>query len=71
MPKPKAAPQQLLSPGEASKALAVSSRTLNRWRLNGNGPRYYVIEGIVRYSRKDIDSWLDEKAVEPTGRMKS
>jgi hypothetical protein len=38
----------------------ASRRTLQAWRQRGDGPKYYKIEGCVRYNRAEVEAWLSE-----------
>ena len=44
----------------------VSSRTLQRWRLEGVGPTYVKIGRLVRYREADLDTFLEERACSST-----
>ena len=38
----------------------VSTRTMQRWRLEGVGPTYVKLGRLVRYRQSDLDTYLDE-----------
>jgi predicted DNA-binding transcriptional regulator AlpA len=38
--------------------LGVSSRTVEVWRLTGDGPAFVKIGRLCRYRRADVDAWL-------------
>ena len=44
----------------------VSSRTLQRWRLEGVGPTYVKLGRLVRYRQTDLDAFLEERACSST-----
>lgn len=44
----------------------VSSRTLQRWRLEGVGPTYVKLGRLVRYRQADLDTFLEERACSST-----
>jgi predicted DNA-binding transcriptional regulator AlpA len=44
--------------GATAKILGISKSSLNKWRLEGRGPRFIKIERRVRYSDDDIDAYL-------------
>jgi predicted DNA-binding transcriptional regulator AlpA len=48
----------LLNQREASAALRVSERTLERNRLTGDGPPFVKIGRRVLYRQSDLDTWL-------------
>jgi hypothetical protein len=39
----------------------ISTRTLQRWRLEGVGPTYVKLGRLVRYRQFDLDSFLEER----------
>ena len=55
-------PQQLLTPQDAAKRLAVSEKTLQRWRRVRTGPPWIVVGGrSIRYSPNDLDAFIAER----------
>jgi len=48
---------------EAAVMISVSVKTLQRWRHNRSGPPYIKLKHLVRYSVKDLQSWLDRYKV--------
>ena len=38
--------------------LMLSPRTLQRYRVNGGGPRYLQFGAAFRYSRADLPEWV-------------
>lgn len=59
-------PEALLTEGEAAALLAVSKRTLQAWRLKGGGPVFVRCGRAVRYRRKSLIKWMDERSVHHT-----
>lgn len=51
---------------EAAEYVGVSVPTLNRWRVQGDGPPYVKIGSRVRYRRADLDAWLSQRIVSST-----
>ena len=47
----------LLSTAEAAALLALSDRTLKRYRYEGSGPPFLRLGGRVRYTRADLLKW--------------
>ena len=47
----------LLSTAEAAALLALSARTLKRYRYEGRGPTFLRLGGRVRYTRADLLEW--------------
>ena len=50
----------LLTTREAAERLGLSPRTLERYRVTGEGPRFRKIGRWVRYTPEDLDRWLEE-----------
>ena len=58
---------RLLSPSEAAEALGVTVSTLERWRCNGNGPRFVRASSrVVRYRADDLVGFIEERIVSST-----
>jgi predicted DNA-binding transcriptional regulator AlpA len=52
----------VLTPGEAASRLGLSTRTLSRWREEGNGPPYLELpRGLVRYPVAEFEAWLTDR----------
>lgn len=49
---------------ETAKLLGMSTATIRRWRLTGQGPKYRKLGGSVRYFAEDIEAFI---ASAPTG----
>jgi len=58
--------QTLLTQREASVALRLSTRTLERLRLNGLGPKYIKTTRKVLYAQSELESWLNARVVRST-----
>ena len=56
----------LLTTKEAAAVLGVCTRTLERWRVTGEGPRFRKIGHWVRYAPSDLDEWLKKCTREST-----
>ncbi len=50
---------KLLTTRQAAERLGLSPRTLERYRVTGEGPRFKKIGRWVRYVPSDLDEWLD------------
>ena len=46
-----------LTAREAALHLGLSTRTLDRYRVSGDGPVFLRFGGGVRYLREDLDEW--------------
>lgn len=53
----KGAPNEMTD-AQAAEYLAVSPQTLRCWRSEKKGPTYHKNGRSVRYSKKDLDTWL-------------
>lgn len=43
---------------EAADRLRISPRTLERWRLTGNGPEFIKVGRLVFYVEDSLDAWV-------------
>lgn len=52
----------------ADPELAVIAKrgTLNQWRYQSRGPRYYKFGNRVLYLGRDLNEWLDSHGIDPT-----
>ena len=50
-----------MTTGEAAAFLRLSARTLERYRLNGAGPRFHKFGTRVLYLRADVVAWAAER----------
>lgn len=60
----------LLTPNEAAEVLAISRRTLERWRSRGVGPAYVRVSGnsqysVIRYKPEDLNTYIHERTERP------
>ena len=51
---------------EAADLLRLSTRTLERMRLGGTGPRYRKFGRRVAYAAADIEAWADARTFAST-----
>jgi predicted DNA-binding transcriptional regulator AlpA len=51
----------LLNQREAADFLRLSQRTLERFRLTGDGPPYVKAGRRVAYRREDLDRWIADR----------
>lgn len=54
----------MLTTKEAAEFLRLKPATMENWRVNGKGPKYYKPSGIVFYSKEDLIDWLKSGIVE-------
>lgn len=46
--------------------LRVSVKTLQAWRLKGEGPPFVKLGRAVRYNKDDVLAWLESRTVKST-----
>jgi excisionase family DNA binding protein len=44
---------------DAAERLGVSVRTLQKWRLQGDGPRFVKLGHAVRYDGQDLEAYIE------------
>ena len=49
---------ELLTTATAALRLGVSPRTLEKWRVSGDGPTFLKVGRRVVYAASDLDTWL-------------
>jgi hypothetical protein len=47
----------------AAELLSLSSRTLQAWRIKGEGPAFVRAGRAIRYRRRDLLAWMDAQTV--------
>jgi predicted site-specific integrase-resolvase len=50
--------ERLYSPENLSEKIGKSPVTLRRWRREGKGPKWMVVERSIRYRESDVANWL-------------
>lgn len=50
--------QRYFSEAELSQYSGLSVRTLQGWRLRGQGPPFRKLRGSVRYDIQEFDAWV-------------
>ena len=60
---------KLIGKKELSKFLGVSEGTVTRMVTTGMGPRYYRIGLFVKFKLSDVHAYLEQRAVEPRGKV--
>lgn len=58
--------RRYLSEKMTADYLGISVKTLQRYRGNGNGPRYIKCGGRVLYDVRDCDDWMECQKVQST-----
>ncbi len=57
---------EYLNERQLADLLGLSERTLQGWRLKGDGVPYYKIGRLVRYSASEVKTWLSRRQCEHT-----
>jgi hypothetical protein len=52
-------PETLLVEEHAARLLSLSARTLQAWRLRGEGPSFVRAGRAIRYRRCDLIAWIE------------
>lgn len=50
---------QRMRTSQAARYLGLSARTLEKWRLTGDGPPFVKLGRAVIYERQYLDDWVD------------
>jgi len=50
-----------LDTGKAAEVLNLSPRTLEKWRITGEGPFYRKFGGRVLYTPEDLERFADDR----------
>jgi predicted DNA-binding transcriptional regulator AlpA len=58
--------QPLLTQRQCAEALALSERTLERFRVSGIGPKFVRMGKSVRYRLTDVEAWIERRTVGST-----
>jgi excisionase family DNA binding protein len=59
-------PANLMTTKEAAAYLRLASSTLEKARVYGTGPRFYVLGAAVRYRFDDLEDWLSQRVAYST-----
>jgi predicted DNA-binding transcriptional regulator AlpA len=55
---------RLINEHQAADYLCYSVRALQNWRVRGGGPKFVKVSGrSVRYTRRDLQAWINERRV--------
>jgi excisionase family DNA binding protein len=52
--------RKMLATPQAANYVGLGKSTLDKARLNGNGPRYVKLGRRVLYDSTDLDTWLNQ-----------
>ncbi len=56
--------QEWLTPQELAAWLGIPVQTVYAWRYRRSGPRGYRVGKHVRFRRRDVERWLEQRADE-------
>lgn len=56
---------------KAADFLCQSVRTIQKWRVTGYGPKFYKSGRSIRYRRRDLLAWGDERRRKSTSQYAS
>ena len=56
---------------QAAEYLTLSRETLRTWRYRGVGPRYHRFGRAIRYSKQDLDDWINARAFASTAQYET
>ena len=59
-------PDLALDENCAAELLGVSTRTLQAWRVRGGGPRFVKVGRAVRYRRRELVEFQDQRTFAST-----
>jgi len=51
----------LFSTQQAAAYFGISHRTLESWRISGNGPRFIKLGRLVKYNQSDLDEYISNQ----------
>ena len=57
-------PEEIYSTSELAEMLGVPVSTVYRWNTLGTGPRPLRVGKHCRYRARDVDTWLEQRAVD-------
>ena len=53
--------EEYIDQTQAAGKLKLKARTLEKFRLTGEGPAFYKFGSRVRYSISDLQSWIESR----------
>ncbi|MFN0262256.1 helix-turn-helix transcriptional regulator [Tepidamorphus sp. 3E244] len=66
MTAPNAQIDRLLREAEVADHLGIPKRTIQAWRLRGEGPPFFKLGRAVRYRHSDLEAWLADNRATST-----
>lgn len=62
--EPKIDPNQMLIEVQVADLVCQSVRTLQKWRVTGQGPAFYKLGQSVRYRYAEVQGWIASRRVQ-------
>ena len=63
--------ETFLTETQLAELLQVSKRSIQRWRVEGCGPRFRCHGSCIRYALSDVLSWSEEHSATSTSEVSS
>lgn len=60
---------QLLTETQAAFCLQMSRSFLRQARIKGTGPKFVKLGSAVRYRKKDLDDWINQRLKKSTANL--
>lgn len=57
--------REIMDAVQAAEYLQVAVQTLARWRVEGTGPVFIKVGGLVRYELTDLNEFMDARRRKP------
>lgn len=52
---------------DVSARYQIGIQTLRNWRCSGEGPAYFKLKRLVRYSVRDLENYFQSHRIDPEG----
>ena len=62
-------PKAVMTETQAAEYLQLSPRTLQSWRVSGDGPRFFKAGRNVRYRLTELESWIEAQSASHTSEV--
>jgi hypothetical protein len=59
-------PDYLMTEGQTAELTNVAVKTLRNWRVRGDGPKFAKLGALVRYRRRDVVAWVEQRLLGST-----
>lgn len=61
---------RLMNENQAADYLCYSIRALQNWRVRGGGPEFIKVSSrSIRYTRRDLQVWIDARKISNTSQF--